>query len=205
MPVKALMFDLGGVLVRTVNTSFQNKWERSLGIPTGDLPRWVVGSEVSKLATEGKLTAEDAWSQIGCTLSLNSKQLKQFQHDYFAGDRLNPKLRNFIMTLRHSYITAILSNAWSGAREFFNKRYSLDYLVDMIIYSAEERAAKPDLQIYFVAAEKIKVKTQEIIFVDDFEENVKAACQAGMHGIHFQSPEQVINEIQKLLTPELNI
>jgi hypothetical protein len=33
----------------------------------------------------------------------------------------------------------------------------------------------------------------------DFEENVKAACKTGRHGIHFQNPAQIIAEIRKCL------
>jgi FMN phosphatase YigB (HAD superfamily) len=39
----------------------------------------------------------------------------------------------------------------------------------------------------------------EAIFVDDFIENVNAARELGMVGVHFQGPEQVVAEVSRLL------
>ena len=59
--------------------------------------------------------------------------------------------------------------------------------------------AKPDPKIYKIVLEKLALNPDETVFIDDFIENIEAARKLGMHGIHFQSKEQAIEELQALL------
>jgi epoxide hydrolase-like predicted phosphatase len=199
MPIKAVIFDLGGVLVHTVDRRAQRRWEVCLGVAEGDLPRLVVETASSMEAVKGKISEEAAWRIVGKNLGLNSGQLEQFRQDYFAGDRIDPCLTRFLCNLRPSYKTAILTNAWLGARELFDPKYKLSRLVSTVIYSAEERMAKPDLRIYRLCAERLAVRCSEAVFIDDKEENVRAARRAGMHGLNFESGSQIIAELRLLL------
>ena len=58
---------------------------------------------------------------------------------------------------------------------------------------------KTDSQVYTMLADKIGVKPNEIIFIDDRVEHVAAAKEAGLVAIHFESESQSIREIKKRL------
>ena len=58
---------------------------------------------------------------------------------------------------------------------------------------------KPDPQIYRIALDKLEVKPDEAVFVDDMRTNVEAARKLGMQGILFQSQEQTLHELKVLL------
>lgn len=195
--ILGIIFDLGGVLVRTTDTSFQNQWEHKFGISTGNLPLEIVGSDISKLAVEGKISSEEAWTRTAKVFNLTSEELARFRLDYFAGDTINPRLKRILLNLRANYKTAILSNAWSDARILFEKRYQLSKLADIIIYSAEEKIAKPDPRIYELASEKIGLELSKILFIDDFEDNILAAKSVGMSVVHFQNSVQLMEELRK--------
>jgi FMN phosphatase YigB (HAD superfamily) len=47
--------------------------------------------------------------------------------------------------------------------------------------------------------EKLAVKPPQIVFVDDFIENIESARAAGIQVIHFRSPEQARQQLQKIL------
>jgi FMN phosphatase YigB (HAD superfamily) len=47
---------------------------------------------------------------------------------------------------------------------------------------------KPDPEIYYLAAAGVRAKPEEIVFVDDFIENIEGATRVGMRTIHFQDP-----------------
>jgi HAD superfamily hydrolase (TIGR01509 family) len=69
----------------------------------------------------------------------------------------------------------------------------------MILISAEEGLAKPDPQIYDLAAKRLEVQPEEAVFVDDFPVNIQAATTAGLKAILFLSTKQVIADVQNLI------
>ena len=82
-----------------------------------------------------------------------------------------------------------------------------DYLVenkfddafDALVLSAEVGIMKPDPRIYHIALDKLEVKPNEAVFVDDMPANVEAARTLGMQGILFQSQEQTLDKLKELL------
>jgi epoxide hydrolase-like predicted phosphatase len=199
MPIRAVIFDFGGVLVRTEDPSGRRKWEKYLGLPEGELSRVVFESEVADRSMIGKATEADVWKHVGAIFGLNDDQLRDLRHDFWLGDRMDARLISFLRDLRPRYRTAILSNAWPGAREVFTQTLGLGDVVDEMIISAEEGVAKPDARIYQIAVRRLGVQTEETVFVDDLVENVKGARAVGMWGIQFTSTEQAIAEVQEYL------
>lgn len=199
MSVRAVIFDFGGVLVRTKDWSKHRHWETQLGLQEGELPKTLFVSETSVRATIGQATVAEVWQSIATTFNLDAEQACRLERDFFGNDLLNEELATFFSRLRPRYKTAILSNAWPNARDIFGRRYSIADLADTLIISAEEGLAKPDTRIFLLAAERLGVHLSEAIFVDDWLPNVHGANDAGMHGILFQTTAQVIADVQAYL------
>lgn len=68
-------------------------------------------------------------------------------------------------------------------------------LADHVVSSARVGVAKPDREIYEIAAERAGVAAHRCLFVDDLWENVEAATTLGMIGVHYQGPA----DLQKML------
>jgi epoxide hydrolase-like predicted phosphatase len=147
----------------------------------------------------GEVPESAVWDFAIARYGLDSEQALELQHDFWAGDQLNMELVAFMDELRPRYRMAILSNAWSKARADFNDRFELEKLVDLMIISAEEGVAKPDPRIYQLTLERLSVKPEETIFIDDLVENVVAAQAIGMHGVRFKSNAQAIGEVRRIL------
>jgi putative hydrolase of the HAD superfamily len=199
MPIKAVIFDFGGVLLRTEDPGGRREWEKRLGLQTGELDRIVFGSDTTDRSMVGLATQDDVWQRVAARLDLDDETLQELRRDFWSGDRLDVELVQFVRELHRRCKTAILSNAWPGARRAFVQRFGLGEAVDEIIVSSEECIAKPDARIYRIAAERLGVAPQEALFVDDMEENVEAARAIGMRGIRFSNTRQAIAEIQKHL------
>ena len=197
--IRAVIFDFGGVLVRTEVQSGRQKWEARLGLPEGGLARAIYWSDVSVRACLGQIPEERMWQHVAATIGLEAEQLDELRRDFWADERLDVGLVDFLRQLRPRYKTAILSNAWSGARAAFTQAFGLDRVVDEMIISAEEGVAKPVPRIYHIAAERLGVQPDEAVFVDDLAENVEGARAVGMKGIQFKSTTQVITKVQQYL------
>lgn len=200
MTIKAVMFDIGGVLLRTEDQAPRRKWETKLGLPPGGLAEAVFACETARQATVGLATMADVWRSVAGRFQLDSAGLRDLQRDFWAGDRLDGDLIQFLAGLRPGCKTALVSNAWKGLRAFYTQWFGLDDSVaDVMIFSGEVGVAKPDLRIYQLAAGRLGVEAGESVFVDDFTANIEAAQQAGMLAVHFRSAGQAIQELRLML------
>ncbi len=198
MAIRAVVFDFGGVLIRTEDYRGREKWEARLGLPPRGAEKLVFASEVSVQAQLGQADEAAVWRHVADTLGLGPAELEQFRADFWSGERLDEDLLRFLGDLRPRYRTAILSNAWPNARRLF-ERFGLDRVTNLMVISAEEGVAKPDPRIYQILLERLAVAPEEVVFVDDMPENVAAARTLGMHGVHFRTPEQAVAAVREHL------
>jgi putative hydrolase of the HAD superfamily len=92
-----------------------------------------------------------------------------------------------------------LSNSFLGVREKEQTAYGFEDLVDVLIYSHEVGLAKPDPAIYGLTCERLGLKPEEIIFVDDVVGHIEGARAFGMRGVIFKDNAQAIGEIEELI------
>lgn len=78
------------------------------------------------------------------------------------------------------------------------ERFDFLHWFDGLMVSGEEKTRKPFPEIYQLLLERYSINASEAIFIDDNLRNVKAAEEMGIKSIHFQSPEQLKNELEKL-------
>ena len=92
----------------------------------------------------------------------------------------------------------ILSNYgdWTYQR---TKDNALDFLLltDGDIFSYSVRQVKPDVEIYETLLKKYQLTADECVFIDDRMENIEGAEKAGIHGICFETIEQVKEDLKK--------
>lgn len=184
--IKAIIFDVGGVLIRTQDHRPRRAWEEELGLHPGESERIVFASNAGTSAQLGKLGNEELWNWIGRRLQLDDGQLWRFRTDFWSGDVLDTALVSLIRSLRARYQTAIISNATNDLRRQLREEYQIAEAFDLIVCSAEEKIMKPDPDIYRRALSRLQRKPDETIFIDDALENTAAARNIGMHAIHFQ-------------------
>lgn len=199
MKIKAIICDVGGVFVRSGDTSRRQIWEKRFGLAPGELSEIVYRIEPADRATVGIVNSEKIWKDIGEKFLLSAEEIKLLNEDFFAGDVPNENFYVFIKKLRLKYKTAILSNAWENARIIYSHKYKLDALFDVMVISAEVGMQKPDKRIFRYTLELLGVHPQEAIFIDDIPENCRAAGKVGINAIIFTDTETVVQEMKKML------
>jgi HAD superfamily hydrolase (TIGR01509 family) len=88
-----------------------------------------------------------------------------------------------------------LSNWSAETYPLARQRFSFFDCFDRVVISGEIKLVKPNREIFDHLLEKIERRAEECIFIDDSLTNVNAAAQFGFDTIHFQSPEQLRNEL----------
>lgn len=197
--IRAVIFDIGGVLIHTGDRAPRHKWETQLGLPEGKLSQLAFGTQVARRAMVGQATEKDVWQEVARTLNLNEETMRELIADFWSCEGLDGELVRFAQSLRPRYKTAILSNAFSSARQAVSENFQLDAAVDQMIISAEVGLAKPDARIFHLACERIGIAPTEAIFIDDVLENIESARAIGMHGVQFQDTAQAIAEVRQYL------
>jgi HAD superfamily hydrolase (TIGR01509 family) len=77
-------------------------------------------------------------------------------------------------------------------------RHALFDLFDHIIVSGEVGLIKPDREIFELTLRQIDRKPSACIFIDDNDENVRAAESMGFATVHFRSPQQLADALRSL-------
>lgn len=163
-PVRAVVLDLGGVL--EVNDDALYPPEFVVPARGGS-----AGIEAYLATLEGVARAEVLarfWRwYVG--------ELDQAMVDWFAG-------------LRPAYRTGILSNSAPGAREA-EAHLGFEAICDDLVYSHEVGLQKPDPAVFRLAAERLGVAPEEIVFVDDHAAHVEGARSVGMAAVLHPGPQ----------------
>jgi glucose-1-phosphatase len=199
MTISAVIFDLGGVLLRTENREPRKNLASRLSMTYAELDDLVFNSESARKAMRGEITSLEHWENTRLKLGLTPSEFALVPKEFWAGDKVDTELVDYLRSLRPEYKTGLLSNAWDDLRLVLQDHLKILDAFDETIISAEVGFTKPDPHIYQIALERLEVPPQESVFVDDFVENVEAAHKLGLHSVHFRYPAQVVEEINALL------
>jgi epoxide hydrolase-like predicted phosphatase len=195
VPITAIVFDLGGVI--TV-PPFEGlvAYERELGLPAGALSRYFRGHELMHQLERGEITAREFWKALGTEVESDHGvrlQLAEVAAAADQGSALRPEMLDLVRDLHGRYTLALLTN---NVKEAVTWREQLPHeLFDVLIDSSAVGLRKPDPRIYELLLERLDRPATEVVFIDDFEENLPPAAALGIATVVFDSPEQLRAEL----------
>ena len=187
--IKAVLFDLGGVVFKGKTMKFIRDGEKLLGAK----------------AKEGNECCFDRKLHLG-TSSLRPAfervfGKKMFDHEFIplirawlANWQMDEEMLEFAKKLGKRYAIAILSNSEMSFEEKYGD--ALQKVFPVILYSHRERMVKPDKAFFELALKKLGVSAEEAIMVDDAQENINAAKAIGMHAVFFRNPEGLKKQLE---------
>ncbi|MEJ2301641.1 MAG: HAD family phosphatase [Anaerolineales bacterium] len=199
MDIRAVIFDFGGVIVRTEDRTSRQQLASRLGMTYEQLSDLIFDSDSARRAALGEIGTQEHWDAIRVKLGLSPQELPAVPREFWGGDSLDHDLVDYIRSLRPQYKTGLLSNAWDDLRDVLEKGWKIAAAFDAIVISAEVGVAKPDAKIYHIILDRLGVAPAEAVFVDDFSENVAGARAVGMRAIRFQNSRQVRADLDQIL------
>lgn len=196
--LRAIIFDIGRVLIRVNVARAMTGLADGVSLSPEEVwsalekdPRW-------KDWQEGRMSPQN-W-HLHVSRRLGSKlSFAQFVEVWNRALDPTPIHENgFLDQLAKRYRLAVLSNTDPLHVAHMERTYAFFGLFPARIYSCRVGASKPNPVIYKEALQACKVRAQEAIYVDDVPAYAQAAAQLGMHGIVFQSPEQLQSDLRTL-------
>jgi epoxide hydrolase-like predicted phosphatase len=199
MSIRAVIFDLGGVLVRTEDRKPRTQLADRLGLTYDELSAVIFDSQSAHQAMKGEITTAEHWQAVQKSLGVPQDEFGKVPLDFWGGDALDEDLVDYLRDLQPRYKIALLSNAWDDLRQIIEEEWRIDDAFDEMIISAEVGLMKPDPRIYQMAVAALGVLPAEAVFVDDFPVNVAGARSQGLQAIRFKDRNQALRELALLL------
>ncbi len=202
MTIKAIIFDLGGVIV---DLDFSNFYNRIITLSPLNKPQTPIMMEFfrqSDIYHQGNMSDDDFY-QLACELlqvcALNKEEFFDAFNSIISG--FNPRMIDILKKLRYNnnFKLIALSNVNVSHWDYLlDRKWGFIEYFDELILSHEIHMTKPDAKIFHYAIEKAECKPEEILFIDDGLNNVRSAKQLGIIGIHFTNIEDLIEELRNL-------
>jgi hypothetical protein len=92
MALNAIVFDFGGVLMRTVSPVPRRELERRFGLAPESVEDLIFGDARWDQAQVGHISSTEFWGSIGVRLGLSAGELAEFRQGFWSGDRLDEEL-----------------------------------------------------------------------------------------------------------------
>ncbi len=197
--IKAIIFDLGGVLIRTEDRRPRQMLADAMGVTAPELEKIFFGGESGDAAQRGDIRAEQHWENVRVALKLRPDEIEPARTTFFSGDVLDRQFLDYIIRLRPDYRTIALSNAMSDARPSLLNKWKIGDAFEHLFISAEMGMMKPDPRIYLAVLTQLDLSPAETVFVDDFLHNIEAAQTLGMRTIWFRNREQTVEALDQML------
>ena len=189
--IKAIIFDCFNVLIADATK------QALANIDALDPEKRAEFSAVTHAVDKGIISDEEAILTQSELLGMTADEFISLRN---TGEVRNEQLISFIKTLQNDYKLAMVSNINSRAR--LDSRFlpgQLDELFDAVVPSGEVGYIKPQPEIFLIAAQRLGVKPDECVFIDDIPEFCEGARGVGMQAIHFVSNNQAITDLTALI------
>jgi epoxide hydrolase-like predicted phosphatase len=196
---RAIIFDFGGVLMKTLDYGPRHAWDDRLGLTHGSVESIVHGSTIWHKTQMGLVSPAEYWSAVADQLGISLEHVRQLERDYFSGDRLDQSLLAIIRGLKaDGHQTALLSNDSAALDDKLNDLGIAD-LFDPVVISAHIGVMKPDPGAYQAVLNILDYSPAQTVFIDDRLDNVLGARALGMHGIHYVRDMDIAAALEPLL------
>lgn len=131
---------------------------------------------------KGEISPEEFYGQVIDKLKakIDYDNFYSIYNDVFS---LNPPILKIMKRLKKNYRMILLSNTDLMRFGFIKKKFPEIMIFDEYILSFEVGFIKPHPQIYRETLRRVGAKAKECVFIDDREENIKAAAKLGINGI----------------------
>lgn len=188
--IKAIIFDCFGVLISDALEAIVSE----LRDKQPEMAQEIVAT--INAASKGQITRQESSDKVASLLGIATDEyISRIKN----GEVKNQQLLDYIAALRKDYKTALLSNISIGGLTLRFSPEELDKYFDAVVASGEIGYAKPEAQAYEITADRLGLRLNECVFIDDREDYCQGAITVGMQAILYKDFGNMEVELVELL------
>jgi 2-haloacid dehalogenase len=197
MKIENIIFDFGGVLVDwnpryLYKDHFQNDKEMEHFLKNICTDEWNLEQDRGRTLMEGTVLLQNKFPEFHSMI-----QLFYDKWDTMLKSDI-PETVSLLYKLKTKYKIYGLTNWSAETISIAYDRFPFFKEFDGIVVSGQEKMIKPNKQIYHLLLDRYNLKAENTIFIDDNINNIRAAEEIGLQGIHFKSPSQLETRLSSI-------
>jgi glucose-1-phosphatase len=197
--IRVILFDLGGVLFRLTDFSKYRKYILSNCAVTRGVEE--AAGRFHNLLESGRITFRDYYTGLKTGFGFRKTfqdHVWHFNHLILEGEIAG--MRKFIKELqKKNYRVCLLSNTNSIHMKYINSISDLTGLLDRLCLSYKLGCLKPDPKIFRKALKLMKVRADEVLFIDDRADNIETARSEGLHVVLAEKNRPSVRKVRAYL------
>lgn len=200
--IKAIIFDLGGVLINVNKEYLVKNLARHSSLSEAEIGKYFSDTVVMEHEfgfSQGTVFPEEFFMQMKRLLKLEGLNLKGFDLIYSGRLTGKPETIALLRKLSRRYDIGILSN-----NNILNYAKCVEILKDVVglfkavSLSYEVHSRKPEPGLYREVLRQLGLPPSECVYIDDVREYAEVATKLGMKGIQFTSVAKLETDLRKL-------
>ena len=184
--IKAIIFDIGGVIVPNLGKAIKKQAKNRYFIKKFE--------KYSRYLDSGKYSLSKLEKMFNKKYDKKLDFKKIFLNPA-KKSKINKKIVKLILKLKEYYKVIYLSNTFKEHYLIRKKQHVYDHFL-FGIDSYKVKLRKPYRIIYKLALRKLNLKPEECLFIDDRKDNIKTANRLKFNTILFKNNKQLIKELK---------
>jgi len=190
--IKALLFDLGGVVFDVDFNNMFSAWANYSNRKSEEIKARFALDEFYHAFERGEIDLKEYFSSLRAVLGID---ISDFQFEEGWNSVFNseiPGIRELLLKTKEKLPLFAFTNSNRVHQKIWENKFSNTLsLFHTIFTSSDIGLRKPEPGAYRFVANSIGVEMNQIVFFDDSIENVIGAKQVGMNAVHVKSTEDV--------------
>jgi putative hydrolase of the HAD superfamily len=194
-PLKAIFFDLGGVLVKNKMETVYAEFARRLCVDPEQF-REFMKCHQAELQT-GIMSSAELAVLIRERFSLEENVLRVWEDSYRYVMPVNTALLDLLGPLKERYCLVLVSNT-NDLHARINRERGIYTSFHLVMNSYKIGLAKPHKEMYIRALEKVGLEAGECVVIDDRLEHLSIPKEMGFRVIQYINNAQLFSEFEEL-------
>ncbi len=194
--IKAIIFDLGNVVVKIDKAGQFKKFAASSNKPIPYIKKYFENSSARKAFERGEIDPRHFYEGVSKDLNLKISfdNFKNAWCDIFS---LNEDVERLIRKLKGNFKLVLLSNTDALHFGHIESKYKIVNAFDEQVLSYKVGCRKPNPMIFLNALKKANALPFNCLYIDDIPEFVYIARLMGMKALQYTNFEKLVCDLDK--------
>ncbi|MGC8676058.1 MAG: HAD-IA family hydrolase, partial [Candidatus Micrarchaeia archaeon] len=195
-----IIFDVGGVIIKYNNFTdyYAGYLAKKTGIDAKEIQRRIE-CKLLPLFYEAKISSREFYKGVAGAVGISERDV-QWTENFAENAKINKQTIGTIRKLKPKYKIAYFSNVDFAVYVLMRKMLApYDSLFDYKFASCVLRRAKPKAIAFRTVLNKIGIKPEEAVFIDNDPKNVEGARATGIKSVLFKDNKSLEYRLEKLV------